>query len=526
MTATLAFHGAAGTVTGSCLRLALRHEEVLIDCGLFQGPKTLKELNWRPFPFDPSCLSAVLLTHAHIDHAGLIPRLYAEGFGGPVFATEATRDLCRFMLPDSGSIQEAEVERLNRRNAERGLPAVRPIYTARDAEACLRLFRPVAYDTWIDLPGGMRARFWNAGHMLGSASIELVLPGGGHLLVSGDIGPGAKSFVADAQSPHDPDWLVLETTYGDRDREDLAPEERRERLRAEVLAALAAGGNLLIPAFAVERTQELLHDLDLLIERARLPPVPIVIDSPLAAEATACFRRHLKELPEDTEPAETFLSGPNIRITRSIEESKALNRVAGGMIILSASGMAEAGRIRYHLLNHLWRAEATVLFVGYQAPGTLGRLLLDGAERVSIMGTEVAVRARIRSLDLYSGHADRRGLAAWLAARGRVGRGLFLVHGEPEARDAFAALVRERTDARLFLPELDAIYALPLDRAPEPRRATPRLAPDAARAPFDWHNERVRLLMDLRRRLEEAGDDRARAELLHRVRRALVDRSG
>lgn len=521
MTATLAFLGAAGTVTGSCLRLTLAGGEVLIDCGLFQGPKTLKELNWRPFPFDPRRLAAVLLTHAHIDHAGLIPRLFAEGFRGPVFATEATCDLCRFMLPDSGAIQEAEVERLNRRNAERGRAPVRPIYTARDAEACLGLFRPIAYDALVDLPGGLRARFWNAGHMLGSASIELVLPGGGRLLVSGDIGPGAKSFVSNAEAPHDPDWLVLETTYGDRDREDPTPQERRERLRTEVLAALEAGGNLLIPAFAVERTQELLHDLDLLMERSRLPPVPIVIDSPLAAEATACFRRHLKELPEETEPAETFLSGPNIRITRSVEESKALNRVKGGMIILSASGMAEAGRIRHHLLNNLWRPEATVLFVGYQGLGTLGRLLLDGAERVSIMGTEVAVRARIRSLDLYSGHADRQGLLAWLEARGRVGRGIFLVHGEPEARDTFAALVRERTDAPLFLPELDAVYALPPDRTPEPRRAAPRLAPEAARAPFDWHNERARLVMELRRRLDEAGDDRARAELLHRVRQAL-----
>jgi len=393
VTATLAFHGAAGTVTGSCLRLSLSGADVLVDCGLFQGPKTLKALNWRAFPFDPRSLGAVLLTHAHVDHSGLIPRLYAEGFRGPLFATEATIDLCRFMLPDSGSIQEVEVERLNRLNAERGRPEVRPIYTARDAEASLALFRPVAFGSWVELAGGLRARFWNAGHMLGSASIELVLPEGGGLLVSGDLGPGAKSFVADAEAPHDPDWVVLETTYGDRDRDDPSPEARRERLREEVLAALEAGGNLLIPAFAVERTQELLHDLDVLVERSRLPPVPIVIDSPLAAEATAAFRRHLKDLPEETEPAETFLSGPNIRITRSVEDSKALNRVRGGMIILSASGMAEAERIRHHLLNALWRPEATVLFVGYQAPGTLGRLLVDGADRVSIMGTEVAVRA-------------------------------------------------------------------------------------------------------------------------------------
>ncbi|MFQ3623658.1 MAG: MBL fold metallo-hydrolase [Acetobacteraceae bacterium] len=526
MTPSLAFHGAAGTVTGSCLRLVVPGAVLLIDCGLFQGPKTVKELNWRPFPFAPREVAAVLLTHAHIDHSGLIPRLVREGFAGPVHATEASVDLCRFMLPDSGFIQETEVERLNRRNAERGRPPVRPIYTMRDAEAALDRFRGHAYGRSVELPGGVRARFWNAGHLLGSASIELTLPDGATLLVSGDVGPGAKPFVEDAEAPLEPDWLVLETTYGDRDRDDPTPEARRGLLRAEVEAALAAGGNLLIPAFAVERTQELLHDLDLLMEQGRLPAVPVVIDSPLAAEATRCFRRHLKDLPEETEAAETFLSGPNIRVTQSVEQSKALNRITGGMIVISASGMAEAGRIRHHLLNNLWRPEATVLFVGYQAPGTLGRLLRDGADRVSIMGQEVAVRARIRALEAYSGHADRQGLLAWLAARRSVRGGLFLVHGEEEARQAFAQALRGRIEAPVILPELDAVYALPRGRAPEPRRAEARLAPAAAHARFDWHNERAALLLDLRRRLDETEDDDARAALLRRVRAALADRPG
>ncbi len=523
MTPSLAFHGAAGTVTGSCLRLIVPGAELLVDCGLFQGPKTLKELNWRPFPFAPRAISAVLLTHAHIDHSGLIPRLIREGFAGPVHATEASVDLCRFMLPDSGFIQESEVERLNRRNAKRGRPSVAPIYTMREAEAALERFRGHAYGCWIDLPGGVRARFWNAGHLLGSASIEIALADGATLLVSGDLGPGAKPFVVDAEAPLDPDWLVLETTYGDRDRDDPTPQARRELLRAEVEAALAAGGNLLIPAFAVERTQELLHDLDLLMEQGRLPAVPVVIDSPLAAEATRCFRRHLKELPEETEAAESFLSGPNIRITETVEQSKALNRITGGMIVISASGMAEAGRIRHHLLNNLWRPEATVLFVGYQAPGTLGRLLRDGADRVSIMGQEVAVRARIRSLEAYSGHADRRKLLDWLAARRTVRSGLFLVHGEEEAREAFAQALPGRLTAPVILPEMDSIYALPRGRAPEPRRSAARLAPAAAHARFDWHNERAALLLELRRRLDETTDDDARAALLRRVRAALSD---
>ena len=520
MDAAITFHGAAGTVTGSCLLIEAGGARQQVDCGLFQGPKTVKALNWRPFPFEPRAIDAAVLTHAHIDHSGLIPRLAKEGFRGPVHATAATVDLCRFMLPDSGFIQETEVERLNRRNAARGERAVSPIYTRADAEAALGRFRVAAYGQWLDLPGGMRARLWNAGHLLGSASVEVVLPGGAALLVSGDIGPGAKPFVEDAEAPHDPDWLVLESTYGDRERDDPTPAERRAMLRAEVEAALKTGGNLLIPAFAVERTQELLHDLDLLMERGMLPAMPVVIDSPLAAEATRAFRAHLTELPEETEPAETFLSGPNIRVTASVEESKKLNQVAAGIIILAASGMADAGRIRHHLLNNLWRPQATVLFVGYQAPGTLGRLLVDRASEVSIMGQPVAVRARIRRLDVYSGHADRQRLLDWVAARRSVKRGVFLVHGEPEARESLAGALRAR-GLTVVLPEMDASYALPARGAARPRGAAARLSPEAAHAPFDWHNERAALLLELRRRVEEAGDDAARAALLHRVREAL-----
>lgn len=520
MDPAITFHGAAGTVTGSCLLVEAGGARFLVDCGLFQGPKTVKELNWRPFPFDPRAIDAMVLTHAHIDHAGLIPRLVKHGFRGPVHATPASIDLCRFMLPDSGSIQESEVERLNRRNRARGRDVVEPIYTEQDARAALARFRPLDYCRWLDLPGGTRARLWTAGHLLGSASVELVLPGGATLLVSGDIGPGAKPFVEDPDAPRDPDWLVLESTYGDRERDDPPPAGRRAMLRAEVEAALKAGGNLLIPAFAVERTQELLHDLDLLMERGELPAVPVVIDSPLAAEATRIFRAHLKELPEDSEPARSFLSGPNIRVTASVEESKALNRVAGGMIVISASGMADAGRIRHHLLNNLWRADATVLFVGYQAPGTLGRLLVDGATEVSIMGQEVAVRARIRRMEAYSGHADRQGLLDWVTARGSVRRGVFLVHGEPEPREALAGALRERGLA-VELPEMDASYTLPARGKPRARGAVARLTPEAAHAPFDWHNERAALLIELRRRVEQAGDDQARAALLRRVREAL-----
>jgi metallo-beta-lactamase family protein len=512
----LAFHGAAGMVTGSCLLVSVGGARILVDCGLFQGPATVRALNWRALPFDPRSIDALLLTHAHADHAALIPRLTRAGFGGPVICTPATRDLCGFMLPDSGGIQEADVRSRNKRLEQRGEPPVTPIYTRADAEAALDIFETRPFDTWFDIPGGARARFWNAGHLLGSASIEIAHPNLGTLLVSGDIGPGAKTFEEPAEGPKGIDWLVMETTYGDRPRDDITPEARRTKLAALVRAALDRGGVLLVPAFAVERTQELLHDLDLMMERGVLPSVPIVIDSPLAREATEAFRRHLDDIPPK-ERARTPLAGPNIRFTTSVEESKALNKVRGGMIIVSASGMAEAGRIRHHLLNHLHRPHATVLFVGHQAAGTLGRLLVDGAEDVRIMGQSVAVRATITTLDDYSGHADQRGLAAWLAARAPVRRGVFLVHGEPAAREAFATLARDIVPGvAITLPALDARYAL--EATPRLTGDGARLAPAAAARGFDWRNERAALLVELEKRLATLPDDAARETLLARLR--------
>jgi len=383
MTVTLDFFGAAGTVTGSCYRIAHPRGSFLVDCGMFQGSKTLNALNYRALPFDQREPEFVLLTHAHIDHSGMLPRLVKAGFRKAIYATHSTADLLSFMLPDSGNIQESEVERINRRNAQRGQEEVTPIYTRADAEATLKQLREVAYETWIDCGPGVRARYWNAGHILGSASIEIEVQTGDprqpalRLLFSGDLGPSHKAFHPDPEAPEGFDYVVTESTYGGRDRPELTADKRRAVLQAEVAAAMKRGGNLIIPSFAIERSQELMLDLGHLFRTKQLPRLAVYVDSPLAVRATQVFIEHAKDL-EDMQDGSPF-EMPNFHFVESVEQSKSINRIAGGAVILSASGMCDAGRIRHHLKNNLYRQEATVLFVGYQAPGTLGQLLLAGA---------------------------------------------------------------------------------------------------------------------------------------------------
>lgn len=528
MAVDLAFHGAAGSVTGACFRLTHPGGAFLVDCGLFQGTKTLKALNYGDFPFTPRDLDFVLLTHAHIDHAGLLPKLVAEGFEGPVYATSGTAELLAFMLPDSAQVQESEVERLNRRNRQRGGAEVTPIYSAADAEKALGLLRSVDYGAWIEPAPGVEARFWNAGHILGSASIELQLLSGGdprllRLLFSGDIGPEHKAFHPDPEAPANLDYLVCEATYGARTRRRLEPAARREKLRGEVAEALGRGGNLLIPAFAVERTQELLADLCALFVSGALPKVPVFLDSPLAIRATEVFRRHARELEDLPKGIDPFRL-PNLKPTLRVEESKAIDRIRGGAIIIAGSGMCDAGRIRHHLKAHLWRRDSTVMLTGYQAVGTLGSLLLQGRDSVRIHGEEVAVRATIRSLDVYSGHADAEELSEWVQGCLPLRGGLFLVHGEEEGREG----LRERLLAaglpadRVFLPQLDDVVDLTDGGRPRQRPTHHRLPPEAL-GREDWHNDYAQLVLDLKHALDGAADTKARSVLLRRLRRALEE---
>jgi len=505
-------------VTGSCFEIAFARRRVLVDCGLFQGPRGLEALNFRPFAFDPAKIDAVLLSHAHLDHCGLLPRLVAEGFGGPIWCTGPTRDLLGIMLPDAARIHEQDAARRNRRADRADEPPVTPLYTLADAEQAIDLLRPIELEAQFEAATGFQARFWNAGHILGSASIEL-FAGGTRILFSGDLGPEHKSFHQDPKGPRGIDQLFCESTYGNRDREPVTIEARRTLLRGEVVEALQRGGNLIIPVFALERTQELLLDLAALIDCAAVPHLQVFVDSPLASRATEIFRRHQGEL-EDMKSDDVF-HHPGFHFTESVEQSIALNRLSGA-IILSASGMCEAGRIRHHLRNNLPRPESTILFVGFQAQGTLGRTILEGAKRVRISGKDVAVRATIRHIDSYSAHADREELVAWIKARLPVRGNVFLIHGEPDALDGLSQSIAPIAGAAL-LPEIGETYELP-SGAPARRLTTGRMEIMQV-VHHDWQNDYADFAANLKQRLQRIENEGRRREAIGRMR-ALLDSYG
>ena len=522
----ITFHGAAETVTGSCHMIETGGHRVLIDCGMFQGSKTEKELNYRAFPFDPRTVDALILTHAHIDHSGLVPKLVKDGFTGPIFASAPTIDLCKVMLPDSAHIQEMEVEQLNRRNKRRGRQEVTPIYSLLDAMEAVKQMRATRLGDWREATPGIRFRLWNAGHLLGSASVELEATGNEkpvRILFSGDLGPDNKLLQPSPEAPTGWDHVVMESTYGDTDRQEVTETRRRAALRAEVRAAINPDGVLLIPSFAVERTQELLADLVHLFETGELPPCPVIIDSPLANRASQIFRSYARSLDNGDLLLRAFAS-PHVRFTESVEQSMALDQMHGFHIVISASGMCEAGRIRHRLRNWLWRPEATVLLVGYQAAGTLGRLLSDGAPVVRMKGEQIEVHARIRKLDLYSGHADGPELAAWLKKRLPVTGTVFMVHGEENAIEGLRArLADSLPHERLVDPRLDASY--PLDHAAAVEildtSRRPRLDPRQV-GHNDWHNDFQGLLLDIQAEIGKAADEKARAKVIRRLREALA----
>ncbi|OCC25397.1 MBL fold metallo-hydrolase [Croceicoccus estronivorus] len=513
---TLTFHGAAHTVTGSCMEVSFDGHSILVDCGMFQGSRSLEALNAANFTFDPRKIAAVLLTHAHIDHSGLLPKLVAQGYKGPIYCTQPTADLLEYMLADSGRIQEADIARRNRRRDRAGEEPFEPVYTEQDALAAWRKCSPVAMEEWFQPAPGFRARLWNAGHILGSASIELEVDGV-RSMFSGDLGPDNKAFHEDPTGPSGFDYVICESTYGDRQRDKVTIAERRKMLEAEVRAAITRGGNLVIPTFALERTQELLLDLDYLLCSGDIPNVPVFIDSPLANRTTGVFARYATEL-EDTGGRNVF-KHPSFHFVNDVQESIRLNSMSGA-IIMAASGMCEGGRIRHHLAHNLYRRDSTVLFVGYQAQGSLGRVILEGAKTVRISGTDVRVRAQIRRIDSYSAHADQSELLDWIEERGPIAGSLLLDHGEETGLEALRReMQRRQPELNVRVPEIGETYTLTPGK-PAKRSATGNVEIKQALG-RDWQNSYAEFVTGLRSELAHIRSEKQRQKAIEDMRRVL-----
>lgn len=458
----LTFHGAAETVTGSCVGLTTtKGDKILIDCGLFQGSKEIKEKNYGNFDFNPSEIDAVLLSHAHIDHSGLIPKLCKKGFKGKIYTTTVTKELCSIMLPDSGYIQEMEVERKNRKLARANKPLLEPIYTLEDAERCMSQFVGVSYNSEVEVLPDVKVIFHDAGHILGSAMIE-VRAEGQKLIYSGDIGNTNQPIINDPSVITEADYVIMESTYGNRFH--LETEDKTQQFMRIIKKTIRKGGNLVIPAFAVERTQDLIYRLKKLVMEGELANIDVYIDSPLAIRATEIFRNHPEYFDQEAcellEEHDCVLDFPGLKLTLTAEESKAINFVKKSSIIISASGMADAGRIKHHLKHNLWRPESTVLFVGYQAQGTLGRRILDGEKTVRIHGEEIAVKADIERIEGFSGHADQKGLVEWVKNFTPKPKKIFLIHGEPDALETLSDVLLEETGNEVVVPKLGQIFEL------------------------------------------------------------------
>lgn len=443
----LHFLGAARTVTGSQYLLELPQGNVLVDCGMYQGHDAALRSHAGEFSFDPASLQLVLLTHAHIDHCGLLPRLYKLGFRGRIFATSATVDLCEVLLEDSAKIQreDAEWEQRKWSKGQQRTPPPEPLFSVEDAAAVMAQFQPVEYDADVQVLEGLSVRWVDAGHILGAASLEVWAGESGvrrKLVFSGDIGNPDRPLLRDPTLIDSADYVVMESTYGDRLHP--AKEEIAEGLVDCITKAARRHGHVIIPAFAVGRTQEVLYYLDRLLEAHRLPSLPVYVDSPLASKATEVFERHRECYDEEAlrmlAAGDDPIKFPRLRFTESAEESRRLNDVRESVIIISASGMCDAGRIRHHLHHHLEHGNDFVLFVGFQAQGTLGRRLVEGAREVELFGRRHHVRAQVVEIQGLSAHADKAGLADWLRAI-QGPRAVFVTHGEPESAFAFSNLV-------------------------------------------------------------------------------------
>ena len=456
----LAFLGAAQSVTGSCYLVEASNMRLLVDCGLYQE-RELKGRNWAPFPVSPETIDAVLLTHAHLDHCGLLPKLVREGFRGSIYCTAATTEIAEIMLLDSANLQQEDAEfkkKRHRKERRKGPYPEVPLYTIDDARASFPLFSPVEYGKALSIGKGVEATFYDAGHVLGSSMIEVRIRQNGEdrtILFSGDIGRWGKPILRDPTLFEEADYVLVESTYGDRLLEPL--EDAANKLADVINTTVKSGGNIVIPSFALERSQEMLYYLNEFLIEDRIPHLMVFFDSPMAVSITEVFEHHPelfdKEMIRLMRQKKSPFDFRGLNLVRTAEESKAINRIKGTVIIIAGSGMCTGGRIKHHLVTNISRKESTILFVGYQAVGTLGREIVDGAKQVRILGQRYPVRARIAQINGFSAHADRDGLLTWLTSLRRPPRRLFVTHGESSISQHFASLVRDKIGWEVAVPE-------------------------------------------------------------------------
>ncbi len=468
----LSFLGAADMVTGSNFLLKTNKHNILIDCGLFQGNKELEKLNFKDFPYNPADIDILLLTHAHIDHSGRIPKLVKEGFNGRIISTKATFDLSEVMLLDSAKIQQYDAEWENKKRKRSGLEPIEPLYTTEDAEQSFKYFETYLYGQKIDLNGEISFKFRDAGHILGSSILEIWVTEDEKtikLVFSGDLGMPGRPIIAEPEYIDYADYLVMESTYGDRDHPPL--KESTGKLIEIIKKTVLRGGSVIIPSFAVGRTQGLIYELNNYYEYNEVEEymkIPVYIDSPMAVAATEVFQRNSGVFNNKTQ--DLILKGDNpfrfenLKYIKTTEESIALNKADHPKVIISASGMATAGRIRHHLKHNLWNQKNSLVFVGYQAQGTLGRILLDGAKKVKLLGEEIDVALEIYDLEGFSAHADQGFMIKWLSKFKNKPEKVFVVHGEKEVAEIFSKVIKEKFDFETIIPKIGNRYRIDTDK--------------------------------------------------------------